>query len=78
MCTVSVPEKYNDLHINAVEKEKCLENKTVIRIGAATCGISAGALEVKTAFEMSWRHTISMPWWKKSDAWDTAMPNLWL
>ncbi|MFY9115208.1 MAG: NADH-ubiquinone oxidoreductase-F iron-sulfur binding region domain-containing protein [Dethiobacteria bacterium] len=51
MCTVSVPEKYNDLHINAVEKEKCLENKTVIRIGAATCGISAGALEVKTAFE---------------------------
>ncbi|NLI70747.1 MAG: NADH-quinone oxidoreductase subunit F [Firmicutes bacterium] len=44
-------EKYNDLHEKAVEKEKYLEEKTVIRIGTATCGISAGALDVKAAFE---------------------------
>ena len=51
MSNVSTTEKYNHLQKEATEKVSELENKTVIQVGAATCGIAAGAFDVKQAFE---------------------------
>ena len=47
----TVTEKYNEINKSASEKINSVEKETLIMIGTATCGLAAGAKEVKDAFE---------------------------
>ncbi len=51
MSTNTISEKYNELKDIAAEKVKDLPEKIVIQVGMATCGLAAGAREIKEAFE---------------------------
>ena len=42
---------YLELKAEALDERKRLENKPLIQVGAATCGVAAGALAVKEAIE---------------------------
>ena len=51
MKVATAAERYAELQARAIEKINSLQEKPVIRIGAATCGLAAGALKVKETFE---------------------------
>ena len=47
----AIRDNYARLQKEAARKEEMLRRKAMVRIGTASCGIAAGALKVKEAFE---------------------------
>lgn len=51
MKVITAMERYTELKTKAQRKINSLQEKPLIRIGTATCGLAAGALRVKETFE---------------------------
>ena len=51
MKVATATERYAELRARALKRTDSLQEKPLIRIGAATCGLAAGALKVKETFE---------------------------
>lgn len=51
MKVATAAERYAELRARVLEKTDSLQEKPLIRIGAATCGLAAGALKVKETLE---------------------------
>ena len=50
MSTATIEQTYNNIKENANARLDALSEKPVVYVGTATCGLAAGAEEVKTAF----------------------------
>ncbi|HOL18025.1 MAG TPA: (2Fe-2S) ferredoxin domain-containing protein, partial [Bacillota bacterium] len=51
MSTATVAEQYRALRQEAAAAVEALKQKPVVWVGTATCGVAAGALKIKEAFE---------------------------
>ncbi len=51
MNSETITDKYDELKKNAVARINIDRDKTVVMVGTATCGVAAGALDVKDVFE---------------------------
>ena len=47
----TVKDRFNRLREQALKKEEKLKEQPVIRIGTASCGVAAGALKTREAFQ---------------------------